>query len=69
MRHATLDRGGFALMRTLNARERAGRRRAGVLAAVLALALGAGLFGALTAPPAGPAGGQAYSPLSYISVQ
>lgn len=73
MRNSFAHRGGFTLMRTLSARERASRRRMGVIAAFLALALGAGLFGAMADPRANTgrqAAGSVYaSPLSYITAQ
>jgi hypothetical protein len=69
MRNNFAHRGGFTLTRTLSERERASRRRTGLIAALLALALGAGLFGALTSPSRQAPGGVYTSPLSYITVQ
>jgi hypothetical protein len=69
MRNSFAHRGGFTLMRTLSERERASKRRTGLIVALLALALGAGLFGALTSPSGQVAGRVYTSPLSYITVQ
>jgi ferric-dicitrate binding protein FerR (iron transport regulator) len=57
---------GAVLLKTPNARQQAGRRRAAVACAILALALASGLLGALVHPNPSLSSRPATGPFSYF---
>ena len=69
MRSSFTSMHGAPLRRTLNVRQQTARRLAMVLGAMLALALGSALIGAVTAQDDVSADGPHTGPLSYLSEQ
>jgi len=69
MRHSFTPRGGFVLMRSLNIRQQAERRRVLTICGLLLLALASGVIGSLTHPRDEALGRIQTGPFSYFPSQ